>query len=404
MKDPGPPPDGGLKAWTQAFMGHLVLFNTWGVITSFGIFQTYYTSNLHLAPSAVSWIGSVQILGHFAVGAFSGRALDAGYFHWVFIAGVLIECLGVFMTSLCTTYWQLFLAQGICAGLGCGLQFCPTMSLVTTYFSKNRSLAVAVVASGSASGGLIYPTIMRELFPKIGFGWTVRVMGFIMLAVGALTASLLKPRLPPRRSGPLIEFSAFREMTYSLYCVGVFLSIWGQFFAFYYVGAFARTITHTSYTASINLLLLMNGLGLIGRLIPNYLADQLFGPLNTILPFSFIGAIILYCWSAVSTPGGSYAFAACYGLFIAGFQGLFPATLSSLTSDLSKAGAKMGMGFSIVGVAALTGPPLAGALIERDGGRYLYAQMWGGTVMVAGGLVLVAARVSKTGWVLRVRV
>lgn len=37
--DPGPPPDGGLEAWTQAFMGHLVVFNTWGFVNSFGVFQ-----------------------------------------------------------------------------------------------------------------------------------------------------------------------------------------------------------------------------------------------------------------------------------------------------------------------------------------------------------------------------
>ena len=28
--DPGSPPDGGLQAWTQVAMGHLVVFNTWG--------------------------------------------------------------------------------------------------------------------------------------------------------------------------------------------------------------------------------------------------------------------------------------------------------------------------------------------------------------------------------------
>lgn len=37
--DPGPPPDGGLEAWIQALMGHLVVFNTWGYINSFGVFQ-----------------------------------------------------------------------------------------------------------------------------------------------------------------------------------------------------------------------------------------------------------------------------------------------------------------------------------------------------------------------------
>lgn len=30
--DPGPPPDGGFRAWSMAFAAHLVLFNTWGFI------------------------------------------------------------------------------------------------------------------------------------------------------------------------------------------------------------------------------------------------------------------------------------------------------------------------------------------------------------------------------------
>jgi|SRR5450432_3113558 hypothetical protein len=29
--NPGPPPDGGLAAWTQVAMGHLVIMNTWSV-------------------------------------------------------------------------------------------------------------------------------------------------------------------------------------------------------------------------------------------------------------------------------------------------------------------------------------------------------------------------------------
>ena len=34
-KDPGPPPDGGLAAWTQVALGHLVIMNTWLVEMSF---------------------------------------------------------------------------------------------------------------------------------------------------------------------------------------------------------------------------------------------------------------------------------------------------------------------------------------------------------------------------------
>ena len=88
-----PPPDGGVKAWTQAVMGHLVAFNTWGYIASFGVFQAYYQSTLGVSPSAISWVGSVQVFLIFFVGTFSGRALDAGFFRPVFYAGVLLQLL-----------------------------------------------------------------------------------------------------------------------------------------------------------------------------------------------------------------------------------------------------------------------------------------------------------------------
>ena len=56
--DPGPPPDGGLVAWTQVVMGHLIVFNTWGYIVSYGVFQTYYVSTLGHPPSDISWVGT----------------------------------------------------------------------------------------------------------------------------------------------------------------------------------------------------------------------------------------------------------------------------------------------------------------------------------------------------------
>jgi len=51
-KESEPPPDGGLKAWAQVFMGHLILINSWGYLTSFGLFESYYIGSLHATPSA----------------------------------------------------------------------------------------------------------------------------------------------------------------------------------------------------------------------------------------------------------------------------------------------------------------------------------------------------------------
>ena len=396
--DPGPPPDGGLEGWTQCLMTHLVVFNTWGYINSFGVFQTYYVEALHHPPSDISWVGSVQIFLLFFVGTFSGRATDYGLLRPTLLVGSIFQLIGVFMTSLSTKYWQLFLAQGICTGLGNGLVFCPSLSLLSTYFSKKRSLAIGIGASGSATGGLVFPVIVQQLLPKIGFPWTIRVIGFVMLALQAVTLAFSKPRLPPRKTGAVVEWKAFQELPYTLFSIGMFLNFWGLYIAFYYIGSFGRNILGVSEADSINDLLILNGVGIFGRLIPAHLADRFFGPLNTLIPFVFVSGLLLYCWAAVDSKGGLVGFAVMYGLFAAGIQSLFPATLSSLTTDLKKAGVRMGMVFSVISFACLTGPPIAGALIQRKHGEYLYAQMFAGTVLMAGCTTLVASRVTRKGW------
>jgi MFS family permease len=105
----------------------------------------------------------------------------------------------------------------------------------------------------------------------------------------------------------------------------------------------------------------------------------------------------------VSILPGIIAFTIFYGFFGAGVQSLLQAALASLNTDLKKTGVRIGMGFSVVGVASLTGSPIGGALVEKGGGNYLYAQMFAGGTMVVGSLVLVAARIAKTGFRLKDR-
>jgi MFS family permease len=169
------------------------------------------------------------------------------------------------------------------------------------------------------------------------------------------------------------------------------------------IGAFGRDIIGLSYAKSLNLILIINGVGYIGRIAPAILADRYVGAVNAITPCAFFSGILLFAWSGVHNQSGLIGFSVIYGLFSSGVQSMFAVALSSLTTDLSKAGTRMGMCFSIVSISTLIGPPIAGALITQRGGSYLYAQMWGGTVVVTSALVLVAARLSKTGFHLKKR-
>jgi len=175
--DTNPPPDGGLKAWTITIMAHMAGFNTFGFVNASGVLQTYYVSRFDLLPSTISWIGSLSAFLMFFVSTFSGRLTDAGYFHQTLLLGTVLQLLGFFATSFAKTYWQVLLAHGVCIGLGGGLIFIPAISLVGTYFTKRRSLALAICAVGNSFGGSIFSAILQSLLPKLGYGWAMRVCG-----------------------------------------------------------------------------------------------------------------------------------------------------------------------------------------------------------------------------------
>ena len=156
-----PPPDGGLTAWSQVLVSHLLVINGFGYISSFGLFESHWTTVLDRSASAISWVGSMQMFLLFFVGTLSGRAMDAGFFRSLIYTGCAMQILGTFTTSACQEYWQLFLSQGILNGLGNGLLFTPAVALVGTYFSKKRALALGFAACGAPVGGIIFPIVCR---------------------------------------------------------------------------------------------------------------------------------------------------------------------------------------------------------------------------------------------------
>ena len=125
-----------------------------GLINAFGVYQTYYEIDLlsNQSPSNISWIGSIQAFLLMIVGAVTGPLYDAGYFYYLIGIGSFLVVFGLMMTSLCTEYWQVMLAQAICIGLGCGCIFVPSIAILPQYFTTRKALAMGIAASGSGLG------------------------------------------------------------------------------------------------------------------------------------------------------------------------------------------------------------------------------------------------------------
>jgi len=66
------------------------------------------------------------------------------------------------LTSLCTKYWQLVLAQGLMVGFGIGCLFIPSVVVLPSYFAKRRAFAVGIGIAGSSLGEFILERIARR--------------------------------------------------------------------------------------------------------------------------------------------------------------------------------------------------------------------------------------------------
>lgn len=167
---------------------------------------------------------------------------------------------------------------------------------------------------------------------------------------------------------------------------------------------------------AVNLLVYMSVSNLAGRVFPALISDRCIGPINTIIPCAVQSAGVAWLWTAVSAaphlPGATLVVIACfYGFSVAGIQVLYPPvaySLSGVYGDEQQQGTKFvglkaGGITTVIGLGSLFGAPIGGALIEHRTSRglkdpYLGAELFAATTLTLGAVLLLAARVAKSGW------
>ncbi|KAF2730714.1 MFS general substrate transporter [Polyplosphaeria fusca] len=366
-------PTGDRAAWLQVLVGHLVIFNSFGLIQSFGIFQQQYEQILSDSPSQVSWVGSVHIFLVYFMSLFSGRMLDWGYYKHTLLIGGVLQTVGLFAAANSRSFGLLFLFHGVLLGVGHGLWFCPAVANAAVGFGRRKVLAMSVVSCGGATGGLVFPGIATAMLGWAGLAWTLRTMGF----VGVLNCALIlwvakahvKPNATRKRKGGIVVWRAFRELPYTLYVGAMFFVFAGLWIPYFYIRDFAKVALHLKPKQSLTLVLALNASGIPGRLLPALLSDSIIGTVNTYLLTLVLTSITLFTWPLVQSFSGMLIWATAYGFCAGGVASLFQAGIASL-HDRSKdknapsLGTKIGMAFSIVAFAGLMGAPLGGHLIR----------------------------------------
>ncbi|KAL4895522.1 MFS general substrate transporter [Aspergillus ambiguus] len=385
-----------LPSWLPVVAGFLSFVIAWGPATAFGTFQDYYERGplKNMSSSRISWIGTVNAFLLVATGVCAGPLFDRGYIKSLIIIGCVTVVFGMMMLSLCDTYYQIILSQGVCVGFGAGLIYVPTLALVNTSFTgARRSIANGIVALGASIGGIIFPIIFLKLEPSIGFAWTVRTLAFIQLGCSVviifcvMTAQSPEPR-PPRG---LIQCSAFREPAFTLYATFAFLFFMAYFIPMFYVPVYAVLQLHTSTVTGLYLLAGLNAGSAVGRM-GSVLVAQKLGLANLLVISSAICGILLFAWIPIHSIAGFAAFCVLYGLFSGVMITVLPmlSIHPAISPTPAVAGTRMGMLWFFGSLGILIGAPIASALKSGTGGTFLRLQIFSGA-MSMGGMVFMLA-------------
>ncbi|NWX98619.1 MOT7 protein, partial [Nothoprocta ornata] len=186
-------PDGGW-GWTVALAFFFVEALTYGIIKSFGVFFNDLMESFDETNSRISWIISICVFVQTFTAPLS-TVLSNRFGHRVVVmaGGVLISS-GMVAASFARTVVDMYVAIGVVSGLGYCLSFLPTVTILSQYFDKRRSLVTAVASTGECFAVFSFAPAITALKEQMGWRYSLLAVGVLQLGI-VVCGSLLRPIL-----------------------------------------------------------------------------------------------------------------------------------------------------------------------------------------------------------------
>ncbi|XP_054611027.1 monocarboxylate transporter 7-like [Dunckerocampus dactyliophorus] len=184
-------PDGGW-GWAVAVAFFVVEVFTYGTIKSFGIFLQDLMEEFGETNSRVSWIVSICVFVMTFNGPLSSIMTNRFGFQLVVMVGGVLISLGTITTSFTTSVNQMYITYGFLAGLGYSLTFLPTVTILSHYFTRRRSLVTAVASTGEALSMFALAPAFSLLRDRIGWRHTMAIIGALQGTI-IICGALLRP-------------------------------------------------------------------------------------------------------------------------------------------------------------------------------------------------------------------
>ena len=315
--------------WVVVAAGFVITCIGLGTAMSLGVFLLPITTAMGWSRTDVSFAAVLTFLAMGAGSFFWGAMSDRFGTRVVLLCGGVLLGTGLMSASQVTQLWQFQLLWGLLGGLAAGAFFAPLTAIASRWFTRHRSLAVALITSGMGLGSMVIGPMARAIISVSDWRAAMFDLGLLALAVVLPTSLLVRnaPVEPVLASGRAADDRGFTVA--QALRTPQFAAVAGTFFAccvahsgpiFHMIsyaidcGVPAMTAATVFGTAGVA--------SLFGRIIFGLTADRL-GAKPTLVAGLLLQAMAIQLYYFVRTPDAFYAIAMIFGLSYGGVMPLY---------------------------------------------------------------------------------
>lgn len=186
-----------------------------GSVVSLGVFLQPMSESMGWTRTGISTAALLNFLA-MGVGSFLWGALSDRFgTRAVVLSGGVLLGLGLLAASQATTLFQFQVLFGGVVGLAAGSIYAPMMAAVMRWFTRNRSLAVALVSAGLGLGSTTVAPLSRWIISSYDWRTAMFVLGALALMLIIPCALLVRrpPAPTPGATPATADETVLRDLT-----------------------------------------------------------------------------------------------------------------------------------------------------------------------------------------------
>jgi sugar phosphate permease len=309
-------------------------------------------------------------------GFIAGWVIDKFGPRRLMLTGILLGGIALIGLSRMTTLWQFYLFYLFNA---LGYLFggpLPNQVLISRWFDSARGKVMGIASLGIGVGGMLVPQIAKALNAEFGWRDGLMWLGILMIlfafpmawfvkeSPGVAVATQVKPDEP---KAPFINI--LKKWSFYLLLIGSMCSIGAVSGTSQNLKLFMSIDLNYSQQHAANVMSVVLGASIIGRLLMGWLADKIQKKYVMILIYALV-ALSIPLLFASRTDGVIYLFAFIFGMALGGDYMIIPLMAAELFG-VKVMGRVMGIIISADGLGEAFGPMIAAWLRDKSG-NYAY--------------------------------